>query len=256
MPRMNNKQYTFKFVLLLAAILAPSIFSAAPGQPSAKEIFDKYIKACGGLKEFDKIKNRVTESYSQEDGQKDSTFIKSFQAKPAKLYSEYRIPQTGTVLTGTDGSTAWEITWDKMPKIKEGKEKEILLRECVLDKYVYWEKIFKNIEAKGEVNLGDKNYYKVVCALFSGEIQNLYFDIQSGFLVKVEMTIDTRGEKQPVEVFIGQYKKTGKITLPYRTQVHFNGKVKYTYVKKITNNAKLPKNKFDLPKEIKKLNLK
>lgn len=222
-------------------------------EPTAGEIFNMYIKACGGKAEFDKIKSRITLSVTEDDATKEKTEVKNIQAKPVKLYAEYKSGSLGNVISGTDGTTAWEISTSGKPRIKEGLEKEILLRECILDKYIYHEKIFKNVEAQGKANLGDKNYYKVIGTLFSGDTQTLYFDMQTHYLVKIEMKYAVGGKEYPVEQFLSQYKNAGKVLLPYRTQTHSNGRVKYTNITKITNNPKLPKTQFDLPKEIKKL---
>ncbi len=245
------------YSLLICAMLfvsaAPALFSQGNSALPAKEIFDRYIKACGGKAEFDKIKNRIVISVTEDDATKEKTEIKSIYAKPGKLYAEYKSKTLGTLLTGTDGKTAWEISSQNKPRIKEGKEKELLLRECILDKYIYHEKLFKNIKALENEHLGDKYYYKVLGTLFSGETQTLYFDMQTNYLVKVEMKFNSGGKEQPVELFLSQYKKTGNVILPYRTQTHYGGIAKYNDVVKITNNAKLPKTQFDLPGEIKKL---
>ena len=179
--------------------------------PTAQEIFKMYIDACGGKAAFDKIKNRITISTVTDEDTKSKTEIKQYQAKPKKLYSEYRSAELGKVITGTDGNIVWEIPTFGKPRIKEEQEKAIQLRECILDKYIYWEKIFKSIEAQGTAFLGTDNFYKVIGTLHSGETQTLYFDIKTHYLRKVEMFFYSADNKLPVELFINQYKKTGNV---------------------------------------------
>jgi len=62
------------YSLLICAMLfvsaAPALFSQGNSALPAKEIFDRYIKACGGKAEFDKIKNRIVISVTEDDAKR------------------------------------------------------------------------------------------------------------------------------------------------------------------------------------------
>lgn len=247
-----SKKYLIAFILFFLSVRIMPV-SGQEKALSAKEIFNRYIDACGGKAAFDKIKNRLTTSITENQETKEKTEITYYQAKPVKLYAVYTSAAIGKLITGTDGKTVWEIGSLNGAKIKQGTEKEVLLRECIMDKYVNWQKIFRKVEADTDANANDKFYNIVTGTIEGGQTQKLFFDKKSHYLVKIDMSFDTGDKKMPVEVFIGDYKKTDAVMLPYRTQVHFANTLKITTISKIINNTKLKKNQFDLPAEIKKL---
>ena len=247
-----SKRYSIFFILFFLSVSIMPIDGQEKAL-SAKEIFNQYIDACGGKAAFDKIKSRLTTSITENQETKEKTEITYYQAKPVKLYAIYTSASIGKLISGTDGKTVWEISSLNGPKIKQGPEKEVLLRECIMDKYVNWGKIFSKITTDTAANAADKFYNIVTGTIEGGQTQKLFFDKKTHYLTKIDMSFDTGDKKMPVEVFIGDYRKTDAVMLPYRTQVHFANTLKITTISQIINNTKLKKNQFDLPAEIKKL---
>ena len=53
----------------------------------------------------------------------------SYHAAPDKMLVEITIQGVGTILDGSDGEVAWEISALQGPRLKEGDEKAVALRE-------------------------------------------------------------------------------------------------------------------------------
>lgn len=242
-----------KKIVIVLCLIGVSLPAQQKPLPAAKEIFAGYINACGGKKAFEAVKNRVTVSAIKNENTNTVTERTIYQAKPDKFYSVYTSPIIGKITSGVSGNIAWQISSVSGLKTIQGKEKETLLREAVMDKYVYWEKMFKKVELGQLTNLGDKYYYKVIATIDSGQVQNLYFDRESHLLVKIEMDYDYGSGPFKVEIFFSNYKKTGKILIPFRMQTQMKGEVLLTDIKSIKNNVKLSKKQFDLPDEIKRM---
>ena len=178
--------------LILGYLSGTSTAQTAPqALPKAEQILDRYIEAIGGLAAMEKINNRVTKGTMDIPTAGVKLSITVYQARPNKYYSVMDSAATGKVETGSDGEVVWQISTTSGPQIFEGKEKASQLHLNVFDRLAYWRKIFKQVETTGTEDVAGKSCYKVLATPPDLAPQTLFFDKESGLLVKL---VDDRGK--------------------------------------------------------------
>lgn len=250
------------FMLALCVLLGADDARAMEDElPAGEKVFADYIQACGGQDAFDKIESRVTKSTLDMPAQGLHLALTVYAAKPNKNYMEIESAAFGRIVKGCDGDVVWEDSPLTGTVVKEGAEKEMMLREMILDKFVYWQSIYETVECVARETVGDRDCYKVTALPHAAASetaekpspQTLYFDTGSGLLVRMIATIPTAGGDIPMDVSLGDYKEVDGILLPHKLITKLLGQERMGTVLSVMHNLKLDKNLFDLPEEIQKL---
>jgi len=229
--------------------------------PAGDKVFADYVEACGGQDAFDKIQSRVTKSTLHMPAQGLSLALTIYAAKPNKNYMEIESAAFGRIVKGCNGEVVWENSDLTGAVVKDGAEKEMMLREMVLDKFVYWQRIYEKVECVAKETVGDRECYKVsalppASPSADGEEpspQTLYFDTESGLLVRMVATIATAGGDIPVDVAMSDYKVVDGVRLPHKVVTTLLGQERVGTIVGVMHNLKLAGDLFDLPEEIEKL---
>ena len=82
----------------------------------------------------------------------------------------------GTIKQGTDGQTAWESSSLQGPRIKQGEERAVALREATLRGPLYWRKLYKHVETMSQETIDDQACYKVVLTPEEGKPDTQYYE--------------------------------------------------------------------------------
>ena len=240
--------------LILGSLTGTGIAQIAPqALPKAEQILDRYIEAIGGLAAMEKINNRVTKGTMDIPAAGIKLSVTVYQARPNKSYSLVESAATGRIETGSDGEVAWQITATGGPQIFEGKEKASQLHLNIFDRLAYWRKAFKQVETTGMEDVAGKSCYKVLATPPDLAPQTLFFDKESGLLVKLSMTTESQMGPIPVESFPSDYRPIDGILMPRKNVIKTVGPERVATVDSIEHNVNLPPDRFALPPEIKAL---
>ena len=244
-----------------AAILAACLFllplasavRAEEALPEAGKILDKYVKATGGVKAYDKIENRVIKGTLELAGQGITLEMTLYQAKPQLSYTLVESDVTGKIEKGTSDGVAWENSMMSGPRIPEGEERDLMLLGATMDAMVYWRDNYEKVETAGVETVGDQETYKVVITPKLGPEQSVFFDKENGLVVKVMTTIDSPMGKVPLETYAKDYRKVDGILLSFAAEIDIMGGKRLMTMNSIEHNVDLPPGTFDLPEPIKAL---
>lgn len=213
---------------------------------SADEVIEKYLAAIGGRAAIEKLQNRsMKASFSMPDMGVQTEMVFYVQP-PDKTYSELDVPGFGMVTSGMNGDVAWSDNPMTGPRLLSGSEKEAALRQSSMDILVDWKRFFAEAELTGTEVVAGKNCQKVAFKSQSGSTVSLFFDGESGLMVRA---VDTREG----EVFItdfSDYQTVDGVKLPFsiRTSTpQFDFNMEITEVK---HNIDIPDQRFALPAEI------
>jgi len=215
----------------LGFVLAGS--SPLPAQDDLKLIIDKAIKAHGGEANLDKHKASQTKTKGKLDPE--GSMIEFTEEVtihfPNKFKSTSQFDFMGPhkVLVGFDGATAWlnadgkdvSAMFDKLTDLM--KEQAYILEATRLSKLKD-----KNYELSslGETKVQDKSAVGVRVASKGHNDLNLFFDKESGLLVKVEYRTFDLNTKQEVneERIITEYQDKDGLKVPKKAIVNRDGK--------------------------------
>jgi hypothetical protein len=230
--------------------------------PAGKEILANYIKMSGGQEAYDKIKNRVSDSTLEIVGQGISIDIKTYAAKPNKVYVLIDSKITGKVEKGSNGKVFWENTLTGGPVVHDGVQREIGLRDSAFERFVYWDKIYESAKSISESKVGDFECYEVVLTpkktrgaeeLDAYQPTTLHFDKKNYLIRKIESELAIEAGKIKVVAYPEDYKTVDGIKFAHQLKMEMLGQKRVITVKKLEHNVKLPDDQFALPDEVKKL---
>jgi hypothetical protein len=211
----------------LAVLVATAIVAvlAQDQLPRGETIVDKYIEVTGGKAAYEKIRSEVVTGSMTFPAMGIKGTLTVYHAEPALMVSEINIEGIGKIQEGTDGTVAWSLSAMQGGRLKDGEEKAEALREAAMHSDINWRDYFTKAETIGVENVDGKACYKVVLTPKEGSPQTRFYDKETNLLLK-----STRKLKTPM----------GEIEAE-------SAAADYRY------NVTIPREKFDLPEEIKAL---
>jgi outer membrane lipoprotein-sorting protein len=242
-------------MLLLVIVPTSAIVAQTPQTPlpKAEQILDKYVEAIGGLATLEKINNRVSKGIMDIPAAGIQLSVTVYQARPDKAYSVIESQATGKIETGTDGTSAWQITTTGGPQLMEGKEKAFQLHMNIFDRMVYWRKVYKQVETTGIEDVAGRPCYKIIATPPDLTPQTLYFDKETNLLARVSLTTDTQAGTISVESTPSDYRRVDGVMLAFKNVIKTIGPERVTTIDKFEHNVNLPADRFAPPAEIKAL---
>ncbi len=237
--------------ILVAAAIAP-VF-AQDQLPQGATILDKYIEVTGGKAAYEKIHSEVvTGSISVGTmGLKGTLTI--YHAEPALLLSEITIEGIGKLQEGSDGNVAWSLSAVQGARLKDGEEKAEALREAKMHSDTNWREYFTSAETVGVESIDGRPCYKVVVTPREGSPQTRFYDKETNLLVKTMRKAKTPMGEIDAESTASDYRKDGDILSPHKMTQKAAGQEIVMTVESVQYNASIPKEKFEIPGEIKAL---
>ncbi len=116
-----------------------------------------------------------------------------------------------------------------------------------------WRDDFKKVETVGAETVEGKDCYKLVKTPNDGNPVTDYFDKKTGLLVKSATTVNTPNGDMTAEVLFSDYRKEGDLLVAHKIQQSAAGQEIAITFEGFKYNVDLPKDKFDLPDDIKTL---
>ena len=239
-------------LLLFPIALSAQDPAADEELPTGTEIIERSIEVSGGKEAFAKLNNRVVEGTMEIKGLGIKGKLVTYQARPNKTYTKIEIQGVGIIEQGTDGKVVWELNVMTGPRIKQGEEKAALLLLLQFDDTAFAE-LYEKIECAGTEEVQGEVCYKVVCTPKDAAPITTYYSKETGRDVKSVLTFPHQMGKIEVEIASSDYKEVDGVMLPHHSVekvMHLETHVTITGCK---HNVELPKDRFDLPPEIKTL---
>ena len=185
---------------------------AHPALPSADQIVDKYLAAVGGADALSKINTRVQKGTIDAFGK---TYpIEIYSEAPEKRISLTH-PPTGTSITAFNG----EVGWLSMPggfhpmTAAEGEAARI---DAELRFAARVRELYKDFKVLPGEPVGGRATYLVVAKAPGKPTLNLYFDQESGLLLRLIRFAETPLGRNPTQVDYSDYRQTDGVKIPYR----------------------------------------
>jgi len=243
-------------VFLAALVCSSGIGLAEEPLPKAEEILDKFVEATGGKAAYEKVHNEKWTGTFEFLGKGVKGPITSYRSEPGKTYTRVDLEGIGAIEDGTDGETAWTLSAIQGPHIKQGDERAATLRQATLRAPIQWRKLYKQAETTGAETIGDQACYKIVLTPNEGKPETQYYDKKSNLLVKISMTLASQMGEIPTETMATDYKEQNGLLSPRKVHLKSLGQEFLITIDKLEYNIDMPKDRFDLPADIKALTAK
>jgi hypothetical protein len=215
--------------------------------PTADQILAKYTEALGGSALIDKVKTRSMKgTWLTSNGI--SLGYEVYQTAPDKIYTVLNTPKQGMFERGFDGKTAWEKSSRGIRDL-EGNELFYLKRYPDLFKDIKLQGQFTRISFGGKDKIDGNDVYVLRGLGIDGKGERLYFDAQTGLLLRRITTTPTLVGLIPEQVDYEDYRDVDGLKVPFTIRItsidsFYSSTRKFTEIKL---NVPVDETKFNKP---------
>jgi photosynthetic reaction center cytochrome c subunit len=217
----------------------------AAALPSADSLFEKYLTAAGGADAIKKITSRVEKGTSSGFG--DQHFGIDIVAKaPNQRMSTMHLPG-GESVTAFDGKSGWMSFPGRPPHIMNAAENA----GAGIDADFYLSVNAKSLRDNWKPGPGetiDGHATNLIVGMTEGETPlRLYFDAQSGLLVRLIRYTETPLGRLPTQVDYADYRDADGAKIPYQWSISRPGNRFTIQVESVQQNVPVDESKFAAP---------
>ena len=219
-----------------------------PALPSADQILDKYLAAVGGAEALQKITSRTEKGTLTMFGDKHLP-IDIFAKAPGKRVSIMHLPESDSV-TGFDGRAGWQSVNSHPPRVRLSTAAETAAARIDADFYfpLHLKQLFTRFDvAPGEDIAGQKTYRLTGRAEGQPPLK-LYFDQQSGLLLRLVRYLESPLGRLPTQVDYADYRQADGVKIPFRWTLSRPGNRFTIQVEQFEQNIPIDDGKFTPPR--------
>jgi hypothetical protein len=188
--------------------------TASKDLPAVDAILNKYVQALGGAEALEKVTSLVERGTIGDR----ATPIEYFAKAPNKKMSVRHI-SSGDGITSFDGSVAWWKNPDTPPQPLDPGNAEMVRLDAAFNLALQMKQVFSQFIVLPPEKIRDREV-AVMDALKTGQSRvRLYFDSQSGLLLRFERYLETPLGQMPTQIDYEDYRDAGGVKVPYRWTV-------------------------------------
>jgi len=181
--------------------------------PTADQLLDKYVQAAGGAAAIAKISSRVMTGTIDVGGM--SFPIEIYAKDPEKRISLTHM-QGGESVTAFNGHEGWLGMTGHPMREMHGSDLDAAAIDADLHLATHFKQMFNGMTVHGTEKIGDHNAFVLVGTRAENPPIRLYFDEQSGLLVRLVRFGDTALGLMPTQIDYADYRESSGVKLPYR----------------------------------------
>jgi|SRR5580704_2317668 photosynthetic reaction center cytochrome c subunit len=195
---------------------APS--PGAASLPTVDDIIAKYTQALGGADVIQKAGTRVEKGTVDVPERNSHNTMEVFRKAPDKAFAILHTPM-GDIVEGYDGVVAWEnhqghgVTEETGDSLNRVKDWASFITGLDL------KRDYARVMVSGIEKIGDHDAYRVFASRKEGGMERLYFDTQSGLLLRVDARIDSPLGSLPQETSYEDYRDVSGVKIPFTIRV-------------------------------------
>jgi photosynthetic reaction center cytochrome c subunit len=216
---------------------------AKPALPPADQLLDKYLAAVGGDAALQKVSSRVEKGKISANGQQ--LPIEVYAKAPDKRISVMHMPN-GESITAFDGKQGW-LSNAGHPHMMSSAENGA----ARIDSDLYFAAHVKNLYKKFTVVPGEKidghDTYLVIGRNEGQPPLRLYFDQQSGLLLRLVRYAETALGRMPTQIDYADYRDTEGVKIPYHWTLARPGNRFAIQIDQVQQNTPVEDGKFTPP---------
>jgi photosynthetic reaction center cytochrome c subunit len=216
---------------------------AKPVLPSADQLLDKYLSSIGGAAALQKVTSRVEKGNLTANGHQ--LPIEVYAKAPDKRISIMHLPN-GESITAFDGKQGW-LSNAGHPHLMSAAENDAVR----IDSDFYFASHVKTLYSKFTVVPGEKiDGHETYLVFGRNEGQpplRLYFDQQSGLLVRQVRYAETALGRMPTQIDYADYRDADGVKIPYRWTLARPGNRFTIQIDDVKQNVPVEDAKFAAP---------
>jgi photosynthetic reaction center cytochrome c subunit len=227
----------------------PLTFSnaATTSLPSVDEILAKYVEAVGGTGAIQKNHTRVEQGGVEGPRGLHAT-IETYRTAPDEAFAILHAPN-GDVTEGVNGQIGWGKRANGEVTDETGDELARSKQWAAFYPGEQFERDYKRFQVRGTEGVNGHDAY-LVMAWWSGDgPDRIYFDTQTGLLLRISHRIESPLGALPLETDYEDYREVNGLKIPFTVRVtRVDGTTTYTW-QKMDANLAIDASRYEKPAE-------
>jgi photosynthetic reaction center cytochrome c subunit len=195
----------------------PEEEAVRPSGPTADELIDKYIQALGGATVIEKITSRVATGTIDFGG---ASYPIDLYSKDPEMRASFVHMADGESITAFNGHEGWTGATGRPTRDMHGADIDGASIDADLHLATHLKRMFSKVEVRGEARgtekIDNQDAYLVVGTRDGKTPLRLYFDAQSGLLLRLVRYSETPLGLLPTQVDYADYREVDGIKVPLR----------------------------------------
>jgi photosynthetic reaction center cytochrome c subunit len=192
----------------------PKAEAAAPALPTSDQILDKYLQAVGGAEAVQKNTSRIQKGTINIQGRQ--VPVEVLSKAPNKRISTVHTPN-GDSITAFDGHAGWiGNPGPRPPREMSAPENDAISFDATFYLPSELKKMFTQFRVRPADKIGGHEVLQVIAANPGKPPMRLFFDKESGLLVRTIRYAETPLGRNPTQVDYADYRAEGGIKIPYQ----------------------------------------
>ena len=229
-----------------AAMQAKPEAKADEKLPAAEVLFDKHLKALGGEAALGKFKSRVTRGSIEIAPMGVKGTFETSQKAPQMSLTTMNLTGLGVIQQGYDGAVGWAK--DPFTGLRELKGGEL----SAVQRAAYinpggWRQAYSSMKTTGRSRVGEREVYVVEGASAGGTPDKLYFDAQTGLLLRMDAVVESPQGRVVSETTFDDYREVDGVKVPYSLRSVLGAATVVTRVEEVKHDVALEDKTFAKP---------
>jgi hypothetical protein len=243
--------------IVMAAVMAAwPVAAQTPAkakEPTAEQVLDAFLEATGGPAAYAKVKSMALTGAMEIAGRGVKGTLSIYHEAPNKSYMAMELEGVGKIEQGTSGEVAWERNPIQGPRVKNGEERALALRNADIGGQADWRRHYKGAKLEGSETVDGKECWKLVMEPAEGKPETRFYDKNSKLLLKTVLTVKTPMGEVAAEAYTDDYQESGGLVTPRKRRERVLGQELTTTIESVNYNVEIPRRYFEFPADVKAL---
>jgi hypothetical protein len=213
------KRVASSFVIAFVALAAVRGLAQSPASsgalPTVDQVLDKYVAALGGRAALEKQTSRVSKGTIEIPDAGITGSVEVSEKAPDKALTVIDLPGLGLVREAASAEGAWAEDPQNGVRDKAGNELADAVRGAAFNPELRMKSLYKTLEMVGQDTVGTRPAYALLATPAEGTATRMYFDVETGLLVRQSATRDTPQGPVDVDLFIEDYRDVEGVKQPF-----------------------------------------
>ena len=247
-----------KRILIAITLLCAFLCISCQKTPDAHEAFDttadkvldKYVEALGGRPAIEKVNSRMFKAvlvWGDKTGSAEHFLKAPNKYMSVTSVSEIGSTQVVTLKEGFDGNAGWGL--DLKNNLRDWNDNEIATtkRNKDLHREIRLKDLYPTISLKEKEKIEDRDVYELEMTPASGKPEYMFFDAETGLLVRHEFSLDgPDGQPRPYVFDYEDYRDVDGVKVPF-TVKRTKPSIYTLKIKEIKQNVAIDDGQFSKP---------
>jgi hypothetical protein len=215
MLRTRSRWMAIAILVLVCGFVARSQSRPAAGAtPSGEQIIDRYVEAIGGRAAWQSLHSRTSLGNIEFPTIHISGTVMIHEKAPNRLL-QVVIVEGAVFRQGFDGKIAWSDDPQDGVKTKSGDELSESARDADFYRPINMKKLYSKVAVTGQEAIDGQMAYVVEATSADGTIEKIYFDEQSGLIVRAVARRHAGGAITSFQQDLQDYGEVDGVKLPF-----------------------------------------